>query len=209
MVRLTSRFAFMSMFHLVRLGAWAEVGRFQAVDATRYPRGSRVVLRTARGLELGDVLAPPEEDDSEPGQPIEPARGDGTILRGVTVADDLLAARLEKNRAAALVACETAIRERNLPVTLVDAETLFDGSTLVFYFLGDTSPEVDQLTTELAEIYEGQVQFRRFAETVEAGCGPGCGTAEATGGCGNCADQGCAISSACATRRPNAKPDRL
>ncbi|MBX7167882.1 MAG: hypothetical protein K1X74_16230 [Pirellulales bacterium] len=182
----------MSLYHLVRVGTWAEVGRFQAVDATHYPRGSRVVLRTARGLELGEVLAPPERAaDNE-------APGDGVILRGVTPADDLLALRLQRNRAAAIEACEAAIRERQLPVSLVDAEPLFDGRTLVFYFLGEPSAELDQLTERLAEVYEGQVQFRRFAEAVNTGCGPGCGTTAATGGCGNCAEQGCTIASACA-----------
>ena len=98
----------------------------------------------------------------------------------------------------AIEACEAAIRERQLPVSLVDAEPLFDGRTLVFYFLGEPSAELDQLTERLAEVYEGQVQFRRFAEAVNTGCGPGCGTTAATGGCGNCAEQGCTIASACA-----------
>lgn len=184
----------MGRFHLARVGAWAEVGRFAAVDAACYPRGSRVVLRTRRGIELGEVLAPPSDADDE-----DHGRGDGTILRGATVADDLLLARLEKNRSAAMAACEEAIRRRKLPVTLVDAEPLFDGRTLVFYFLGPQSAELDELTAELAEAYEAEVQFRKFTEAVEAGCGPACGTPDA-GGCGHCAVQGCALASACAGR---------
>ena len=71
---------------------------------------------------------------------------------------------------------------------LVDVEHLFDGQSLFFYFLGDTTPELDALTGELAEIYEAQVQFRKFTDTLTAGCGPGCGTEEAeqaarSGGC--------------------------
>ena len=53
----------MSRFHLVRVGAMGQVGRFAAVDAVRYPRHSRVVLRTRRGLEIGQVLSPPDERD--------------------------------------------------------------------------------------------------------------------------------------------------
>ena len=36
-----------------------QVGRFAAVDAVRYPRRSRVIVRTRRGLEMGEVLCPP------------------------------------------------------------------------------------------------------------------------------------------------------
>jgi len=54
----------MSRFHLVRVGAMGQVGRFAAVDAVRYPRHTRVVLRTRRGLEIGQVLSPPDERDA-------------------------------------------------------------------------------------------------------------------------------------------------
>ena len=49
----------MSRYHLVRVGAMGQVGRFAAVDAVRYPRHSRVIVRTRRGLEMGDVLRRP------------------------------------------------------------------------------------------------------------------------------------------------------
>jgi hypothetical protein len=47
-------------FHLVRYGLLGHVGRFAAVDAMRYPRRTRVVLRSLRGLEVGEVLSSPE-----------------------------------------------------------------------------------------------------------------------------------------------------
>jgi cell fate regulator YaaT (PSP1 superfamily) len=202
--------------HLVRFGALANVGRFAAVDATVFPRHSRVVLRTSRGLELGEVLAPPDGvddgdvvDDSEEhalarlntGQVVESPVGDGSILRGVTPQDDLLAARIEKHRLAAFMACERRIQQLGLPVALMDVEHLFDGRSLWFYFLGEITPEVAALTAELTELYETKVQFRRFAETLSAGCGPSCGTADASGGgCQSCGS-GCAVAGACGTKK--------
>ena len=49
----------MPMFrsHLIRVGAFGQIGRFVAGDGTLYPRAARVVLRTHRGLEIGEVLA--------------------------------------------------------------------------------------------------------------------------------------------------------
>ena len=184
----------MRRHHLVRVGALGHVGRFTAVDAVLYPRHSRVVVRTGRGLELGEVLAPP-------GERADDDAADGSILRGVTPQDRLLEVRVEKNRQAAYVACAARLVERDLPAVLMDVEHLFDGRTLLFYFLGDMTPELETLTGELAELYETHVQFRRFTETVTEGCGPGCGTECAEGpGCKTCAS-GCAVASVCATRK--------
>jgi cell fate regulator YaaT (PSP1 superfamily) len=184
----------MVQHHLVRVGSLGTVGRFTSVDATRYPRHARVIVRSGRGLELGEVLAPPSDETTV-------TRADGSILRGMTVEDHLLAARLDKNRLEATESCSQLLAERNLPAVLMDAEQLFDGSSLVFYFLGEVTQELELLTNELAETYDAQVQFRKFAETVEVGCGPGCGTEAATGqGCTSCAT-GCAIAGACATQR--------
>lgn len=181
--------------HLVRVGAMAAIGRFASVDACRYARGTRVVCRTARGVELGEVLAPPDERGGPAGE------SDGTILRRVSVEDDLLAARLAQNRDAAFRACNAELRRRALGVTLIDVEHLHDGRTLLFYFLGPPSPALDALTQELAAAYDVEVEFRRFAETLTQGCGPGCGTESATGGgCGSCAEA-CAVAARCAVPR--------
>jgi hypothetical protein len=84
---------------------------------------------------------------------------------------------------------------------LLDVEHLFDGRTLFFYFLGEVPPEVEAMTAELADLYDAQAKFRQFAQMVEEGCGPGCGTDEATGGgCSTCAT-GCSVAGSCGTRR--------
>ena len=183
----------MSQYHLVRVGALGGVGRFYAIDAARYPRGAQVIVRTERGLELGEVLAGAAAEGSR-------VQGDGAILRGVTSEDQLLAARLVKNRDAAFESCRRLLRERRVDATLIDVEHLFDGRTLVFYFLGEPPANLEQLTSELAESYDAEVQFRAFAAAAVAGCGPDCGT-DAAGNCKSC-DTGCAIAGACSTRRP-------
>jgi hypothetical protein len=187
----------MSRSHLVRVGILGHVGRFTAVDAVRYPRGARVILRTGRGLEVGEVLAPCDE-------PVERGSGDGAILRGMTVEDQLLEARLETNRDRAFRACQRRLDELGLEATLLDVEHLFDGRRLFFYFLGEVTPAIEAVTQELAEVYDSVAQFRHFADTLATGCGPACGTEDAPGGgCTSCA-VGCAVTGACATRRRSA-----
>lgn len=183
----------MSTNHLLRVGLFGQVGRFTAPDGVRYPRKARVICRTVRGTEVGEVLA---DDD------IPAAEVDGTILRPVTVEDQLLLARLEQRKSRAITACQDRLRERGSSAVLMDAEHLFDGRGLYFYFLGELSPEVDAITTELAQAYDAEVQFHRFAETLTQGCGPGCGTEAATGqGCGSGGCSSCAVAAACHPRR--------
>jgi len=185
----------MSRYHLVRVGAMGQIGRFAAVDAVRYPRHSRVVVRTRRGLEIGDVLSPPDDRDDIR------TFADGDILRGMTVQDELLQARLEKHRQEAYDACAALLKNSGVPAVLVDVEHLFDGQGLFFYFLGDVTPELESYTGRLAETYEAKVQFRKFTETLIEGCGPGCGTEEVKGrgGCDACT--ACAVAGACGTKR--------
>ncbi|MEK6248716.1 MAG: PSP1 domain-containing protein [Planctomycetales bacterium] len=174
-----------SQQHLVRVGVMGHVGLFSATDAVCYPRDSRVILRTPRGLELGHVLGRPANLPAA-------EEGSGKILRIMTPEDELLATRVEKNCRQAFEACSARLAEQDIAATLVDIELLFDGRSLFFYFLGEITPEIEALTAELAEVYETKVKFRKFTEVVINGCGPNCGTDDAEGGCSNCTS--CAVS---------------
>jgi len=178
--------------HFVRVGLLGSVGRFAAADRQRYARGMRVVCRTPRGLEVGEVLSPADLENEQP--------CDGSLLRRITVEDDLLLARLEKNRGEAYHACASRLAAAGSPAVLLDVEHLFDGQSLYFYFLGEATPELDTLTADLAAAYEAKANIAKFAETLTAGCGPRCGTEEGggcgtTGGCSTCA-VACGVKSA-------------
>ena len=178
------------MSHLVRVGLMGQVGRFRAVDHRVYPRGARVIVRTARGVEVGEVLA-----TAAPSQASPP---DGELLRQMSAEDELLASRLERFKLDALRACDEQIRASHLEATLLDAEMLFDGQSLYFYYLGEAHPELESLTATLAETYDAQAQLRRFADVVVEGCGPDCGTENgAGGGCDSGGCQTCAVAAAC------------
>ena len=181
----------MSLQHLVRFGVMGHVGMFESEGAVHFPRGTRVILRTRRGLETGEILTPPDPAAS-------PVGSDGAILRRMTTEDQLLSQRLEQDKHRALEACEHRLsRIQNAPA-LIDVEHLFDGESLYFYFLGDVPPEVALLTGELAEAYEAKVKFRQFADALVHGCGPDCGTEDAAGGCDNCTT--CALSGSCGSQ---------
>ncbi len=177
----------MGVEHLVKVGLMGVVGRFESADFKNYPRDSRIICRTQRGLEAGVVMCPLDEADSKPEQV------DGQLLRFIGKEDDLILERLERHRDKAFTACQNLIAERELPAVLVDVEHLFDGESVFFYFMGDVDPRMEELTSELAATYEQKVRFKKFAETLAQGCGPTCGTSESgcsSSGCGSCALSG-------------------
>lgn len=170
----------------MQIGLLGSIGRFASADRRKRPRGEKVICRTVRGLEVGSVLTALADNE----QSI-----DGDLLRKVTPEDQLLINRIDRFRDKAFQACQNLIVEKEFTAVLVDVEHLFDGQSLYFYFLGDVSDEVNQLTTQLAETYEAKVKFRQFSQTLAEGCGPDCGTGESGCGVGGCGS--CSVRSAC------------
>ena len=164
-------------------------GSFHSLEAIDYPRQTPVVCRTQRGLETGRVL-------SEVDGPLDLPYS-GSLIRRMTVQDDLLLVRLEKDRTQACDACVQLLEDHGFDNVLLDAEVLFDGKSLVFYFLGEVSPELAELTEKLSQAYQAAVSFQQFSQALEEGCGPGCGTESAAGGCGTSGCASCSVASLC------------
>lgn len=174
--------------HLVRISVLGQVGRFVSVDPVMYPRGTRVVCRTRRGLEVGEVL-------SHTNGATERGAADGSVVRALTSQDDLLLLRLNKNRNEAFEKCQRLLSENRVSAALMDVEQLFDGKSIYFYFVGEVPTDVGELVDELAATYEAEVRIGDFAKAVEEGCGPNCGTDDAEG-CGDSCST-CAVVNAC------------
>jgi cell fate regulator YaaT (PSP1 superfamily) len=178
--------------HLVKIGLLGRIGRFSSVDGRKFTRHDQVVCRTDRGLEVGSVLCSLDHNDHDPHQ-----ESDGQLLRPVTAEDRMILNRIDRFRDKAFAACNRLLNQRELDAVLVDVEHLFDGQSVYFYFLGELSEAVHNLTDELGAEYEKKVRFRKFAETMANGCGPDCGTGAAK--CSSTGCSSCSISGACKT----------
>ena len=171
--------------YLVRVGKLGQIGRFRTLQEAVFRRGARVVCRTQRGVEIGQILGPAQLKQST----IDLA--DGRLLRGMTVEDEILWGHLQEQADQAQNRCQKWLSEHDVAGLLIDVEPLLDGKTLYFHFLADVSPEIQHHLDQLAAIYERSVRESKFAQLLEHGCGPGCGTEEATNGCGS--KGGCAV----------------
>ncbi len=179
--------------YLVRVGYQQEVIPIQA-GVVQLDRGERIICRTARGIEMGEVLATTQPEYIECAAP-------GTFIRKSRPEDQLLWRQLTSLSVDANVACQAFLKVKASPDVLLEVEPLIDGRTLYFHFLGSPSPETDLHVQELSEIYQKSVASSRFAALLEHGCGPGCGTKEKSG-CGTgggCAV--CAIAGGCTSKK--------
>ncbi len=169
-----------------RIGALSEVRRAQSDSPLE--RGQRVIMRTQRGVEEGEIIGPADPRKTGPDAP--PCR----VLRRVTPEDELLIKRLCRHKADAVEACRAELVDRGSKSVLLDVDHLFDGGTLVMHFLGPIDETAQAITRDITKRYESVAKTREFAELLEAGCGPGCGTEEgagcSTGGCASCALSG-------------------
>lgn len=177
-----------SQLYLVRLGAVSQVGRLAVAEPLHLVRGQRVVCRTARGIEVGSVLG----EALLGGSGLHPAaEADGRILRRLTAEDELLWGHLQQLGRETFEQCSQWLEENRVAATLLDVEPLLDGQTLYFHFLSAVEPIVQTQLDTLVAVYEQNVRESKFAQLLEHGCGPGCGTAQAKNGCGS--KGGCAV----------------
>ena len=179
----------------VRIGYSAEMGLFGGPWPSNVRRGTLVLCRTQRGLEVGEYLSQASAH--------KPADGlIGQFLRTLTEEDKLLWHNLKEQGKVALQSCQAWLDEQRIEATLLDVEPLFDGRTLYFHFLSAVDEIVQKELDVLAKLFEERVRESKFSKLLEHGCGPGCGTDKATNGCGS--SGGCAvckIAGACATSR--------
>lgn len=150
---------------LVRHGAMRFVGHFQPTPgAGNVCRGSTVILKTERGLEVGTALCPatPPALAALP----EPTRGD--LLR-VAGPDDLR--KIEQLRTIQqreFAAGEELISRHKLAMQLVDVEHLFGGERIIFYFLAENRVDFRELVKSMAREFHARIELRQIGVRDEA-----------------------------------------
>jgi cell fate regulator YaaT (PSP1 superfamily) len=148
--------------HVVRHGAMRMLGVFDAVAAV--PRLERVIIKSERGLETGDVLCPatPQAID----QLVEPTFG--TIVRSMNDEDCRRAESLrELQRKEFDTACAMVVQHK-LAMQLIDVEHLFGGERLVFFFLADKRVDFRDLVKTMAREFQTRIELRQVGIRDEA-----------------------------------------
>jgi cell fate regulator YaaT (PSP1 superfamily) len=148
---------------IVRHGAMRFLGEFEPGDGV-FARGHEVVVRTERGLEVGEVLCPATPRAVE--MLAEPTKG--RILRVLTPEDRATRDRLPQIEEEELEACCKFVGQRKLQMELVDVEHLFGGERIVFYFLAEKRVDFRELVKDLARTYQTRIEMRQIGVRDEA-----------------------------------------
>jgi len=167
---------------LVRYGRMKNLGLFEHNESQTPKVPTRVVVKTEKGLELGYVVGQPiayregrfkltEEQicgyftGSEINFPSEPA---GKILRFATPDDISEEQHLMKITSEEIACCERFAQELGLRMRIVDAEHIFGGERIVFYFMADGRVDFRELVRKLAQEYQTRIEMRQIGSRDEA-----------------------------------------
>lgn len=150
--------------YVVRYGAMRLLGIFAPGGDQTYRRGAKVIVRTDRGLEAGEVLV--EASERSAGALKNPV--EGPLLRQMTAEDLNELRRIQEQGREEFQSCQRCIGESGLEMELVDVEHIFGGERVVVYYLADGRVDFRQLVKALAGEFQTRVEMRQIGVRDEA-----------------------------------------
>lgn len=148
---------------VVRYGVMRMVGVFSS-RADQHRRGTLVVARTPRGLEIGEVLC--EATEQALAQLSDPPSGQ--ILREATPEDRNEAEHLLTRQRDEFAACQKHVDHLRLVMQLVDVEHLFGGERIIVYYLAEERVDFRELIKALASEFQTRIEMRQIGVRDEA-----------------------------------------
>jgi cell fate regulator YaaT (PSP1 superfamily) len=166
---------------LVRFGRLGHLGWFEHEENQVPKVHTKVLIKTERGLELGEIVGPfcykaghfrqtPEsvaEYFKGGGEDQAPVKA-GEFVRFATAQDINEDIHLKRD---GLAEMETAIRvakEHHVPIDIVDVEHIFGGERIIFYFIAETRVDFRELVRLLAKEYQTRIEMRQIGSRDEA-----------------------------------------
>jgi len=143
-----------------------------ASGGLRLSIGDRVLVRTDKGVDLGEVVRIKGRIPPERAEELTP------VVRRASADDLAHVTEQEERERRALEICEEKITEHDLPMKLIDAHMSFDNTRLVFLFTAEGRVDFRELVRDLAKTFKMRIELRQVGVRDEAkllgGLGP-CG----------------------------------
>ncbi len=150
--------------YVVRYGRMRLLGLFSARGQDRYARGDRVIARTSRGLEVGEVLT--EADEASEAH-LRESPG-GQLLRAMSPDDEHEWFKLNEKLGETFRICQRHVEQLGLSMELVDIEQIFGGERLVVYYVAEKRVDFRQLVKRLAGEFQTRIEMRQIGVRDEA-----------------------------------------
>jgi cell fate regulator YaaT (PSP1 superfamily) len=150
--------------YVVRYGAMRGIGVLTSRGNDNFARGAKVIARTERGLEAGEVLCnATEEATSRLDNP-----GHGQILRRMSVEDENELIHMKAQAHDEFRICQKHVTELGLDMELVDLEHVFGGERIVVYYLAEERVDFRELVKRLAVEFQTRIEMRQIGVRDEA-----------------------------------------
>jgi cell fate regulator YaaT (PSP1 superfamily) len=169
-------------YMLVRYGRMNHLGLFEHGESHVPRTPARVVVKTEKGLELGYLVGQltayrdgrfrfSEEQvasyfaNSDINFSNEPR---GKVIRLATAEDVSEEQHLIKIAEEEIACCDRFAKELGLKMKIVDAEHIFGGERIIFYFMADGRVDFRELVRKLAHEYQTRIEMRQIGSRDEA-----------------------------------------
>jgi cell fate regulator YaaT (PSP1 superfamily) len=166
---------------IVRYGLLRNLGQFRHNLDTPPAPGTRLVVRTERGVEIGKVVANVGEESCYGcvgKQDLEgyllangsdyPFKQGGRVLRRANQQDVIDHRHLQSSAREEAAFCRTQIDELELQMKLVSVEHLLGGERIIFNFSAESRVDFRELVKRLAREYRTRIEMRQVGARDEA-----------------------------------------
>jgi len=166
---------------LVRYSKMGYLGWFEHKESYIPKTRSRVVIKTDRGLELGELVgqfhyrggyfkSTPEQVQEYYGKTQKdlPLTDGGTFVRFATAEDVMEEKHLDASAREEMQCCERFVSQMELPMKIIDAEHVFGGERIVIYFSSSGRVDFRELVKRMAREYQTRIELRQIGARDEA-----------------------------------------
>lgn len=129
---------------------------FFGSKSNNFALGDKVVVETARGIELGEVSILPMDISK-----YRSSLGLKPIIRKATETDIKLADMNANDAKNALVVCEEEVKKNNLDMHLISCEYTLDKSKVIFSYVSDDRVDFRELLKALAFRLKTRIELRQ------------------------------------------------
>jgi len=166
---------------IVRYGLMRSLGRFHHELDQPPPSGCKVVVRTDRGVELGEVVAAIGDDQAprsigaerlasylECSGPDYPFAQSGKVLRLANRQDIIDDRHLQQQARQEAAFCREQVARLGLAMKIITVEHLLGGERIIFYFTAESRVDFRELVRKLAAQYRTRIEMRQVGARDEA-----------------------------------------
>ena len=145
--------------YIVHYGAMRLLGVFSHTDHTVFRYGSRVLVKTPRGQEIGIVRC---EATPEIVAKLDGDFTESRIIRQMTAADEIEYQKLRQREHKELERCKRIIQEMGIVMELVRVEHIFGNERIIIYYTAEGRVDFRELVKVLTVEFHIRIEMRQI-----------------------------------------------